>query len=422
MIDAPCNVRAASCAGSAVAPGASAQAQPPVMSARFQQALEILDDAPATHARSHSASNPKARPCEGGDGAFPGMTQTDSLLPGHDLFKAFRTPAPTQPEDADAEPADDLKVQPGDSGTVVPGLEKHNLGDGAEDTAPENAATVPTETTPPDTANPDTGSTDKARPTTQPDGEFAAPDIRDDAPEHIPGVRASGFAGASGSHDTGRPTNKRANSPQVLATAGAASGPQGAAPAPLAEASRLHGLHTPIPVAGPDPQAPDPDGRAAHAQTPAPVTPAIASAAAPAPVVQPALAQPPVPMQAANWPAAVVAGPVVALLDAAGGSMVLNIVPEELGRLIISLSIQGDTVTVRFQAETPEAARLLLDAERHLAVELARFGMTLAGHDATADRRQPDTRAWHGAGQGGDPSDPPAPMPVPATRLVNLIA
>jgi len=281
---------------------------------------------------------------------------------------------------------------------------------------------VPTETPPPEAATPDAGSTDKAHPATQPEGAFKAPSIGDAVPKHTAGVRAPGLAGASGPHDMGRTIDNGADSPQGRATAGAAPAPQGTATAPLVEASWLPGPHMPNPVAGADAQTPGPDGTAAHGPTPAPVTPAIAGASAPAPVVQSAQASPPVPMQVANWPAAVVAGPVVALLDAAGGSMVLDIAPEELGRLVISLSVQGDTATVRFQAETPEAARLLLDAERQLAAELARFGMTLAGHEATADRRPPDTRAGQGAGQGGDASDPPAATPVPATRLVNLIA
>lgn len=131
-----------------------------------------------------------------------------------------------------------------------------------------------------------------------------------------------------------------------------------------------------------------------------------------------------VPMHAPNWQNALVAGPVLALLDLPGGSIVLDLAPEELGRLTISLAVQGDTAFVRFQAETPEAARLLSDSERQLAAELARFGMTLAGHEASADRRQNNERlgqVFGRAGRGAD-LDAPGSVPVADDRLVNLIA
>ena len=146
-------------------------------------------------------------------------------------------------------------------------------------------------------------------------------------------------------------------------------------------------------------------------------TPAAPSALPPVPVSS-------VPMLIPNWPVAFVAEPVVSLLDAAGGNMVLEITPEELGRLTISVTVQGETALVRFQTETPEAARLLLEAERQLASELARHGMTLAGHDATAERKPTQDQA--GAGQGRsqsseDPSDLRS-MAMPQAGLINLIA
>lgn len=164
---------------------------------------------------------------------------------------------------------------------------------------------------------------------------------------------------------------------------------------------------------------------------PAPATP-LAAAAAQTPTAQPALPPvpistapvSPVPMQTPNWPVACVAGPVVSLLDAAGGTMVLEITPEDLGRLTISVTVQGETALVRFQTETPEAARLLLEAERQLASELARHGMTLAGHDATAERKPAQNQ---GGAQQGRSKSSEAPsdlrsMPMPQAGLINLIA
>lgn len=131
-----------------------------------------------------------------------------------------------------------------------------------------------------------------------------------------------------------------------------------------------------------------------------------------------------IPMHGPNWVTPMISGPVVSLLDAAGGRMVIDIAPEELGRLTISLTVQGDTAIVRFQTDTAEAARILADAERHLSSELARFGMTLAGHDATADRKQSGGRAAHPSDQPGlsDDLSGPSANPAVATALVNIIA
>lgn len=133
---------------------------------------------------------------------------------------------------------------------------------------------------------------------------------------------------------------------------------------------------------------------------------------------------PAIPMHGPNWISPMVSGPVVSLLDAAGGRMVIDIAPEELGRLTISLTVQGDTAIVRFQTDTPEAARILADAERQLSSELARFGMTLAGHDATPDRNQSGGRAAHHSGQPGMSDDLPglSTNPAVAASLVNIIA
>lgn len=129
-------------------------------------------------------------------------------------------------------------------------------------------------------------------------------------------------------------------------------------------------------------------------------------------------------LQGNTWVAPVVAGPVVSLLDAAGGRMVIDIAPEELGRLTISLTVQGDSAVVRFQTETPEAARILAEAERQLASELARFGMVLAGQEATPDRKHSGGHTARQADTPGQSDDQlsAAGKPAVLTTLVNLIA
>jgi len=125
-----------------------------------------------------------------------------------------------------------------------------------------------------------------------------------------------------------------------------------------------------------------------------------------------------------SWIAPMVSGPVLSLFDAAGGRMVIDIAPEELGRLTITLTVQGETAIVRFQTETPEAARILADAERHLSAELAKFGMALAGHDATPGRKQSGDHAAHHADRSDAPYDPANldAKPVTSKTIVNLIA
>ena len=92
--------------------------------------------------------------------------------------------------------------------------------------------------------------------------------------------------------------------------------------------------------------------------------------------------------------------------------------------MTVSVSVQGDSASVLFAAENPEAARLLSEAQRQLATDLERLGMTLAGHDTAPERRAPQEQGGQPDGHspsGLGPTDPVL-APAPATRLVNLIA
>ena len=114
----------------------------------------------------------------------------------------------------------------------------------------------------------------------------------------------------------------------------------------------------------------------------------------------------------------------LAELGAEGGTMVVDLAPEELGRMRITLTVEGERTTVQFQTDTPEAARLLSQGERQLALDLARGGMNLAGHEANPGG------GWGGrhgrpqsGGAGADTGLPSGPVPAPQHRgIVNLIA
>ncbi len=229
-------------------------------------------------------------------------------------------------------------------------------------------------------------------------------------------INAPAFAGL-------RSAVAEAPGPRVLAPRAKLAGETPALPLQPAPANGGLSPLSPAPLVLEPPKTQAPVGEGAFG-TPAP----LAAAATPPNAAPPQILPPPqmatVPMQQPDWPEGLVAGPISALLDAAGGDMVLDITPEDLGRMTISLSVQGDMATVRILTETPEAARLLLEAERQLANELARFGMSLAGHEASADRHGhgPQGRAGRGAGSvGADLPDAASPVPLNA-RLVNLIA
>jgi hypothetical protein len=127
-----------------------------------------------------------------------------------------------------------------------------------------------------------------------------------------------------------------------------------------------------------------------------------------------------------DWPVTAVAA-TVAGLSADGGTMVMELSPEALGPLRITLTLEGDTATVRFQTETPEAARLLNEAERQLSTELNRHGLTLGKHDA-ATGGQSQEQGRHSSQSAGKRHAADEPDIQNNTRLpiaggvINLIA
>jgi flagellar hook-length control protein FliK len=130
-------------------------------------------------------------------------------------------------------------------------------------------------------------------------------------------------------------------------------------------------------------------------------------------------------MTQADWPATVASVSLNALTPD-GGTLILEMSPEDLGRLRVTLTIEGDTASVRFQTETPEAARLLSDAEKQLSAEFARSGVTLTGHEARSDTSAggKGTPFDRNTDQTG-PTDADAQsdsLPLPRAGVINLIA
>lgn len=176
------------------------------------------------------------------------------------------------------------------------------------------------------------------------------------------------------------------------------------------------------------PDAPVPNAPAATTDAPAaPVTDAAVDPAAstPAPSATATTSAPPpvVMTDRADWPQTVVSA-TLAELTPDGGTMTLELAPEELGALRIVLTLEGDSASVQIQTETPEAARLLNEAQRHLAQDFARQGVTLASHDAQSGRR--DEQATSGANRGtaGPDQDTSTDLAAPMrlTGTINLIA
>ncbi|MGP9805030.1 flagellar hook-length control protein FliK [Paracoccus sp. NSM] len=202
---------------------------------------------------------------------------------------------------------------------------------------------------------------------------------------------------------------------ETVAGGAAAPAPQPAAtPAPLAAAQ--------VAPAGPEPAlTPAPAEAPPLAALPEGASVAGSGGSSPAPA---ALAlNPAARLDRAEWPEAMAMTLTESLPE--GGTMVIELAPEELGRLRIVLTLEGDRASVQFQTETDAAARLLSQQERALAVELARNGMSLAGHDAQTGGGWSGPRGSataSGAATGGD-GGPDVPPPPPLHRgIVNLIA
>lgn len=114
-------------------------------------------------------------------------------------------------------------------------------------------------------------------------------------------------------------------------------------------------------------------------------------------------------------------------LTADGGTLVLQLTPEGLGEVQITVTVEGPEAQVSFRTETPEAARVLSQAAPDLAADLARHGMALTGHQARSDgdgRGQappPPPEAPRIRSRGG-PAQAEAATPTPKAPLINLIA
>ena len=209
----------------------------------------------------------------------------------------------------------------------------------------------------------------------------------------------------------------------LRATARAAATAETAASAPqqqtVAPASVAAAQVAPV---GPDPALPPAlaDGPPLAALTEGP---SVAASGATAPAPAPMVPNPVARIDRAEWPQDIAMTVAESLPE--GGTMVIELAPEELGRLRIVLTLEGDRASVQFQTETDAAARLLSQQERALAVELARNGMNLAGHDAQTGGgwsapRGTATRSGAATGGDGGPDAPPSP---PLHRgIVNLIA
>lgn len=141
-----------------------------------------------------------------------------------------------------------------------------------------------------------------------------------------------------------------------------------------------------------------------------------------------------VSVQNPDWPAEA-ARLTLAELTPEGGTMEIELTPGALGRLRISVTIDGDAARVTILTETPEAAMVLTEAEPQLASEFSRAGVTLEASENRADplegqrnEAKGDPRG-HGAKdsighRAGSPyaAEPEPATPLPVSGLLNLIA
>lgn len=167
------------------------------------------------------------------------------------------------------------------------------------------------------------------------------------------------------------------------------------------------------------------DGAAVPQSAPA-SAPQLAPASAPQPV-----GAAPVQTDRPGWEAAL-ADRIAAELSADGQQIELELRPDRLGALKITLEIVDGQAQVRFVTETPDAARLIQQNEHRLSESLSRAGLGLGGHESTsrdAQQQGQGDRSGRNAPRGAEiafqRSAEPRPG-VPSGRggsgLVNLIA
>jgi flagellar hook-length control protein FliK len=89
-----------------------------------------------------------------------------------------------------------------------------------------------------------------------------------------------------------------------------------------------------------------------------------------------------------------------------GETLTLTLTPERLGTMQVRLEMQDGQTHVHFITETPEAARLLTEAQPRLADLMSRAGVDLGGQSATSGQgsQQNDRSAQGGPMQDGAPA------------------
>ena len=81
-----------------------------------------------------------------------------------------------------------------------------------------------------------------------------------------------------------------------------------------------------------------------------------------------------------------------------GDTLTLTLTPERLGPMQVRLEMQDGQTHVHFITETPEAARLLTEAQSRLADLMSRAGVDLGSHSAsTGQGSQQNDRSAQGA-------------------------
>lgn len=159
------------------------------------------------------------------------------------------------------------------------------------------------------------------------------------------------------------------------------------------------------------------------ADAPAPASGSVTAAASN--VVQTA-GQAPVMTDRPGWEG-VIAERIAADLSEDGSQIEMELSPDNLGNLKITLDMSTGEAQVRFVTETPEAARLIQQNEHRLSEALSRAGLSLGGQETTSRDPQGD-RSGRGSGGGGfvferaaEAAPGRAPGAVPSGS-VNLIA
>lgn len=165
--------------------------------------------------------------------------------------------------------------------------------------------------------------------------------------------------------------------------------------------------------AKPEPDTATPSAPVDPEPAPSRLSPDVAAQLQTAAPSQPAPTANPVALNRPGWEGTVT-DRILAELSEDGSRIDLDLTPEHLGKLRISLEMVDGRAQIRFITETPEAARLIQQSEHRLSESLSRAGLSLGAQDSSSRDGQTHSQYQQNQQQGDRSARNPAPRQTEA--------